>query len=86
MERVSAKLEENKTYLQGQFQKSMDFMLRELELSGTGAALFALDGLVSKQTITLSILNPLMGAPVMPGDGEMKLKFIEKNVLGSVEQ
>ena len=86
MERVSAKLEENKTYLQGQFQKSMDFMLRELELSGTGAALFALDGLVSKQTITLSILNPLMGAPVMPGDGKMKLKFIEKNVLGSVEQ
>ncbi len=38
MERVSAKLEENKTYLQGQFQKSMDFMLRELELSGTLAA------------------------------------------------
>lgn len=86
MEKVSAKLEENKAYLQGQFQNSMDFMLREMDLSGTGAALFALDGLVSKQTITLSILNPLMGAPVMPGDGEMKLKFIEKSVLGSVEQ
>ncbi len=86
MEKVSEKLEENKAYLQGQFAKAMDFMMREMELSGTGAALFALDGLVSKQTITLSILNPLMQAPVMPGDGPMKLKFIEENVLGSMEQ
>ncbi len=86
MEKVSASLEENKKYLQGEFQNSMDFMMRELELSGTGAALFALDGLVSKQTITLSILNPLMGAPILAGDGEAKMKFVEKSVLGSVEQ
>ena len=86
MEKVSARLEENKQYLQGEFVNAMDFMMREMELSGTAAALFALDGLVSKQTITLSILNPLMAAPVMPGDGAMKMKFLEENVLGSVEQ
>ena len=86
MEKVSQSLAENQTYLQDQFKNSMDFMMRELTLSGTAGALFALDGLVSKQTITLSILNPLMGAPVMPGDGPMKMKFIEQNVLGSVEQ
>lgn len=86
MEKVSQSLAENQKYLQDQFKNSMDFMMRELTLSGTAGALFALDGLVSKQTITLSILNPLMGAPVMPGDGPMKMKFIEQNVLGSVEQ
>lgn len=86
MENISADLRVNKEYLQNQFKNSMDFMMRELELSGTGAALFALDGLVSKQIITLSILNPLLAAPVMAGDGAMKLQFIEKAVLGSVEQ
>ena len=65
MERVSERLEENQRYLQGQFENAMDFMMRELELSGTKAALFALDGLVSKQTITLSVLNPLMEAGEM---------------------
>jgi len=39
VEKVSEKLEENKAYLQGQFAKAMDFMMREMELSGTGAAL-----------------------------------------------
>ena len=75
MERVSSSLEKTKQYLQDQFKNSMDFMMRELDLHGTPAALFALDGLVSKQIITLSILNPLMEAGTIPGQGEEKLKL-----------
>ena len=86
LEAISKDLEKNQKYLQDEFQNAMDFMMREMDLSGTKAALFALDGLVSKQIITLSVLNPLMHAPVMPGDGPMKLKFIEESVLGAVEQ
>ncbi len=86
MERVSSSLEKTKQYLQDQFKNSMDFMMRELDLHGTPAALFALDGLVSKQIITLSILNPLMEAGNIPGQGEEKLKLIEAAVLGSMEQ
>lgn len=86
MEKLSAQLDENKRYLQGQFNNAMDFMMREMELAGTEAALFALDGLVSKQTVTLSILNPLMEAGDLPGQGEALLRAIERRVLGSVEQ
>ena len=86
MEKVSAALSENKEYLQSEFKNSMDFMMRELDLSGTGAALFALDGLVSKQIITLSILNPLMEAGELPGRGAEQLRHIERAVLGAVEQ
>ena len=86
MEKLSAQLDENKRYLQGQFENAMDFMMREMELAGTEAALFALDGLVSKQTVTLSILNPLMEAGDLPGQGEALLQAIERRVLGSVEQ
>ncbi len=86
MEKVSEALSENKEYLQSEFKNSMDFMMRELDLSGTGAALFALDGLVSKQIITLSILNPLMEAGELPGRGAEQLRHIERAVLGAVEQ
>ena len=86
MEKLSAQLDENKRYLQGQFENAMDFMMREMELAGTEAALFALDGLVSKQTVTLSILNPLMEAGPLPGRGPELLGAIERTVLGSVEQ
>ena len=86
MEKVSAVLADNKKYLQNEFKNSMDFMMREMDLSGTGAALFALDGLVSKQTITLSILNPLMEAGRLPGQGPGQLEYIERAVLGAVEQ
>lgn len=86
MEKLSERLGENKRWLQGRFENAMDFMMREMELSGTEAALFALDGLVSKQTVTLSILNPLMEAGPLPGRGPELLGAIERTVLGSVEQ
>lgn len=83
---ISESLKDNIEYLGDRFKNAMDYMVREMDLSGTAAALFALDGMVSKQIITLSVLNPLMKAPIMPGDGPMKLKFIEESVLGSMEQ
>ncbi|WP_322173417.1 spore germination protein [Acutalibacter caecimuris] len=86
MEKVSASLQENQQYLQGQFTNAMDFMMRELTLAGTKAALFGLDGLVSKQTITLSILNPLMETGKLAGEGPALLEQIETTVLGAVEQ
>ena len=86
MEIISANLEETKRYLQKKFENAMDFMARDLEVGGGKAALFALDGLVSKQIITLSILNPLMEAGSIPGDGSARLNYIEKAVLGTMEQ
>ena len=86
MENLSERLEENKAFFQKQFANAMDFMLRELDLGGTPGALMALDGLVSKQTITLSILNPLMQAGTLPGRGIRQLENIERAVLGAVEQ
>lgn len=82
---VSASVEENLKYFQKQFENAMDFMAREMDLSGVKAVLFGLDGLVSKQNITLSILNPLMGAKV-PRLETDRLKWIEETVLGTMEQ
>ncbi len=82
---LSHSVEENKKYFQKQFENAMDFMARDMELSGLKAVLFGLDGLVSKQNITLSILNPLMEAE-LPKKAEDPLKYIEESVLGTMEQ
>ncbi len=64
----------------------MDFMLRDLDLGGVPAALLGLDGLVNKQVITLSILDPLLAAPPPEKPGEAALAYIEGQVLATMEQ
>lgn len=83
--KVSSYVGVNLKFFQEKFKNAMDFMAREMELSGVKAVLFALDGLVSKQVITLSILNPLMESE-LPKHVEDRLDFIEKTVLGTMEQ
>ena len=86
MERLSQSLTENTQFFQQKFQNAMDFMLRELDLGGVPAALLGLDGLVNKQVITLSILDPLLAAPPPEKPGEAALAYIEGQVLGTMEQ
>ena len=86
MERLSQSLTENTQFFQQKFQNAMDFMLRELDLGGVPAALLGLDGLVNKQVITLSILDPLLAAPPPEKPGEAALAYIEGQVLATMEQ
>lgn len=86
MERLSQSLTENTRFFQQKFQNAMDFMLRELDLGGVPAALLGLDGLVNKQVITLSILDPLLAAPPPEKPGEAALAYIEGQVLATMEQ
>lgn len=86
MERLSQSLEENTRFFQQKFQNAMDFMLRDLDLGGVPAALLGLDGLVNKQVITLSILDPLLAAPPPEKPGEAALAYIEGQVLATMEQ
>ena len=86
MERLSQSLTENTQFFQQKFQNAMDFMLRELDLGGVPAALLGLDGLVNKQVITLSILDPLLAAPPPDKPGEAALAYIEGQVLATMEQ
>lgn len=83
--KISVRLQENIDFFQHAFANAMDFMAREMDLGGVRAALFGLDGLVSKQNITLGILNPLMGT-ALKRDADKRLTQIEETVLGTMEQ
>lgn len=86
MENLSEHLKENVTYINGLFENAMDYIEREFMVGTVPAALLTMDGLVSKQHITLSILNPLMRAKILKDNGKETLLFIEENVLCAVEQ
>lgn len=83
---ISETLSENTQYLSGQFKNAMDFMLREFSIENTKAALLAVDGLVSKQLVSIAILNPLLRAVVLVDNGADKMAYIGDNVLESIEQ
>ncbi len=66
---LSESLEENLAYFTERFLTAMDLMVRRVELAGRKAVMIAIDGLVNKETITLSLLEPLLktdGYPAQP--------------------
>ena len=86
MENLSRTLESNMTYIRDQFKNAMDFMTREFKINGLDAALIAMDGLVSKQQISISILNPILSAAILHTNGAAAMQYIEEHVLGTVDQ
>lgn len=84
-ETLSKSLEKNKAYFQKEFENAMDLIVREIQLSGRKAALFAVDGLVNKETISLCLMEPLLKTADYPQDPEKMLKHIECQVLSATE-
>jgi len=82
---LSTSLEENKAYFQGRFAHSMDFITREFTLAGRKAALFAVDGLINKEIIALSVMEPLLKTQDYPPAPQAMLAHIERAVLSAAE-
>ena len=85
MQSLSTSLEENKAYFQGRFAHSMDFITREFTLAGRKAALFAVDGLINKEIIALSVMEPLLKTQDYPPAPQAMLAHIERAVLSAAE-
>lgn len=84
--RFTKSLCENVLLFQQAFDESMDFVLREFEITGTKAALITMDGLVNKQTIAQSILNPILNAATAAFSDAEKYRYIRDHALATVEQ
>ena len=85
MQSLSSSLEENKAYFQGRFAHSMDFITREFTLAGRKAALFAVDGLINKEIIALSVMEPLLKPQDYPPAPQAMLAHIERAVLSAAD-
>ncbi len=80
-----ARLEKNISYMRQRFGGSADFTVRKIILSdNTESAVITMEGMSNKETIALSITNPLMEFDFSCAD-EPKIELIEKKVLSASE-
>ena len=82
---LSKSLEKNKAYFQSKFANAMDLIVRQVEIEGRAVALFAVDGLVNKEVIALTVMEPLLKTTDYPRSAQGMLEKIEREVLSAAE-
>ena len=85
-EPLFASLQENLSRLEADFKDCADYICRKFVLGACPAALLTIDGLVNKQHVSISILNPLLRGELPRCSGEDTTSFVRQHVLGAVEQ
>ena len=83
---LSVSLEENLTRFETDFDGSADYIERRFRLAGSGAALLTLEGMVNKQVLTQSVMNPLMDASLLEEDPVKRFDYLRDCVLSTVDQ
>ena len=79
-------LKGNMDHLNNDFKDCADFICRKFTLGSCRAVLLAIDGLIGKQHVSISILNPLLGEEIPPCSGEETVDWVNQHVLGAVDQ
>ena len=83
---VSIHLDENLKYFADAFDGSLDYICREFHISGTRAAFVTMEGLVNKQTLAQSVMNPITHAAILEQDPVKKFDYLKDFVLSTVDQ
>ncbi|MDR0404471.1 MAG: spore germination protein [Oscillospiraceae bacterium] len=84
---ISASLSETLKYLQNEFNSSSDFVKREFEIDKTKAAIINMDGLINKEILATSVMNPIRKhGPIGCQTPCEKYVYIRDNVLSTADQ
>ncbi len=82
---VKASLQENMIYLYGQFGTSSDFMVREIMIADIPAAVITCEGMVDKELLARSVVEPILFAEHMPRRAGDQLDYIRSQVITNVD-
>lgn len=77
---------ENLISLRKDFDGSVDFTVREFEIAGTRAALITMEGMINKQVLANSVINPIVGGNYKRKNPVEKYEYIRDNLLSTSEQ
>lgn len=86
MEYISNSIEENLKKLESLFKNAMDFTVREFKAGEHKAALLSLDGMVNKQQIAISILNPILESKVSVKVPESQMYYIGEKLVSTADE
>lgn len=81
-------LKKNIKYFKEMFSSSADFTVREFMINtpkGKTAAVFTMEGMCNKETLAISVINPIMGSRYRSDNGEELLEVIKTSVITASE-
>ena len=82
---LNTNIDRNIGYLQGKFNGSADFTVRRLNINSIRGAILTMEGMCNKDTLTLSVINPLLEKEYPEIQGPELFNYIERNVLTASE-
>lgn len=83
--KLSGNLDENVEILKKEFDGSVDFTLKYFNFNNTRAALITIDGMIDKESLTLSVMNPIIQSDYPDVKGMELFLYVEKSVLSAPE-
>lgn len=83
--KLSGSLDENVETLRNEFDGSMDFTLKYFNFNNTRAALITIDGMINKENLTISVMNPIIQSNYPNIEGMELFLYVEKSVLSASE-
>lgn len=82
---ISNNLDKNIEYLKNKFNSSADFTVRYLNVNNVRSALITMEGMCNKDTLSLTVINPLLTQSYPPIEKMELFLYIERSVLASSE-
>lgn len=82
----SKSITQNIEFFKQSFQNSADLSIRYLNVSGTQSAIITISGLVDKNVLTQSVVNPIIFCETTIKTSVEKYKYIKDNIISSVDQ
>lgn len=83
---ISKDLTESIIYFRKEFDGSSDLTIREIDISGTRAAIITIEGMVNKETLANSVTNPILRENFTQSDPKAKYEYLRDSVLSTSEQ
>lgn len=82
---IGDNLDKNIEYLKDKFNNSADFTVRYLTVNKVKSAILTMEGMCNKDTLSLTVLNPLLTQEYPPVEKMELFLYVERSVLSSSE-
>ncbi len=82
----SKSLTENLEYFKREFNDTIDLSIKYIDISGVNSAIITISGMISKDTFTQSVMNPIINSKIVGNTSKEKYEYIRDNVVIACDQ
>lgn len=83
---IEKSISKNIEYFKHQFDGSADLTVRKIDIDGTKAAIISIEGMINKEVLANSVINPIMRGEYKKKDSLDKYLYLRDSLLSTSEQ